>query len=165
MKFNNEKRMGIFMDNTASPMSVCEICLDHGAKIDCLGNKLDTAWEKADREILNLMEKQVLKAGEKHDNGKLRWELLPYDSAEGIVKVLTLGAQKYSPRNWECGIEYGRVYGAVMRHVSAWWRGENTDPESGLSHLDHALCELMFLNAFEKRGMKSFDDRPGRKNV
>lgn len=106
------------------------------------------------------MDGQTLKTGEKKDDGKPRWELLPYDAVEGVVHVLTMGAKKYAARNWELGISYGRVFGAVQRHLTAFWRGENHDAESGLSHLDHAMCELMFLSAYEKRGLKSFDDRP-----
>jgi len=110
------------------------------------------------------MDGQVLKSGEKKDEGKLRWELLSYDAVEGIVKVLTMGAKKYQARNWELGIDYGRVFGALQRHLTAWWRNENNDSESGLSHLDHALCELMFLSAYEKRNMTQFDDRPRKNN-
>lgn len=106
------------------------------------------------------MDGQTLKTGEKKDEGKPRWELLAYDAIEGIVRVLTFGAVKYEARNWERGILYGRVFGAILRHLWKWWMGENNDPETGLSHLDHAGCELMFLSAYEKRGMTEFDDRP-----
>lgn len=105
---------------------------------------------------------QTLKGGEKKDDGKPRWELVPYDAIRGMVEVLTFGAKKYAARNWEKGIAYGRVFGAIMRHLTAWWSGEDIDPESGKSHLDHALCELVFLKAYEARGMKEFDDRPGK---
>lgn len=111
------------------------------------------------------MDGQTLKTGEKKDEGKPRWELLPYDAVEGIVSVLTDGAAKYDARNWELGILYGRIFGATQRHLKAWWMGEDRDPESGRSHLDHALTELMFLSAYEKRGMKQFDDRPGKPDV
>lgn len=111
------------------------------------------------------MDGQILKTGEKKDEGKPRWELFPYDAAEGAVVILTSGAIKYAARNWEKGIAYGRVFGALMRHLWKWWMakvlGESgLDAESGKSHLDHALCELLFLCAYEKRGMTEFDDRP-----
>lgn len=106
------------------------------------------------------MEGQVTKEGKKFDSGKPRWELVPYDALRGLAEVLTDGAKKYDARNWENGIMYGRVFGAVQRHLTAWWQGENHDLESGRSHLDHALCELVFLSAYEKRGMTNFDDRP-----
>jgi len=110
---------------------------------------------------LNMNGQETKDGGKKFDEKKPRWELLPYDAIKGVAEVLTDGARKYDARNWELGIAYGRVFGALQRHLSAWWQGENNDPESGRSHLDHALCELMFLSAYDKRGMgKGFDDRP-----
>lgn len=95
----------------------------------------------------------------KHDGGKLRYDLLPPEALEEITKVMTLGARKYSDRNWEKGLSWGRVYAACMRHLWAWWRGEDKDPETGLSHLAHAGCCIFFLNTYEVRGMRKFDDR------
>lgn len=63
-------------------------------------------------------------------------------------------------RNWEKGMSWGRCYAACLRHLWAWWRGEDNDPETGLSHLDHALCCLLFLSTFVKRRVTTFDDRP-----
>lgn len=111
------------------------------------------------------LEKTILLEGSKKDDGKSRWELVAYDAVEGVVKVLTFGAKKYAARNWEKGIMYGRVFGAIMRHLWKWWMGENNDEETGLSHLDHAMCEIMFLSAYEKRGMVAYDDRPNTKNA
>ena len=98
--------------------------------------------------------------GVKHDLGKLPWHLLPSEATEGLLKVLSFGAKKYTERNWEKGIVYSRVFGATMRHMWSWWRGEDLDPETGLSHLDHAACNIAFLQTFSKREMKHFDDRP-----
>jgi hypothetical protein len=98
-------------------------------------------------------------AGIKHDDEKLRVDLLPVDALEGVSAVLTHGAKKYGDRNWEGGLAFGRLYGAVLRHLFAFWRGRDVDPESGLPHLDHALCELMFLSAMWRR-RKDLDDRP-----
>lgn len=64
-------------------------------------------------------------------------------------------------RNWEKGIAYSRVFAALMRHMWAWWRGEDKDAETGLSHLWHAGCCISFLIAFEQRGIGP-DDRPSR---
>jgi len=108
------------------------------------------------------MDGQTLLSGAKKDEGKPRWELVAYDAVEGVAKVLTFGAKKYDARNWEKGITYGRVFGAIMRHMWKWWHGEDNDAETGLSHLDHAMCEIMFLSAYEKRGKNNTaqDDRP-----
>ena len=97
----------------------------------------------------------------KKDAGKLPWHLLPYDALEEVVKVLQFGAQKYSDRGWEQGIPYSRVFSAIMRHAKSWWQGESRDPETGLSPLAHLACEVLFILAFELRGMRrELDDRP-----
>lgn len=118
--------------------------------------------EEKFRQRERLMDGQITLEGKKKDEGKPRWELIAYDAVEGVAKVLTFGANKYSARNWEKGIAYGRVFGAIMRHLWKWWHGENQDAETGLSHLDHAMCEIMFLSAYEKRGRNGTaqDDRP-----
>lgn len=103
---------------------------------------------------------QLDQPGRKHDSGKLRYDLVPKEFEE-VVRVLTFGAQKYDDRNWESGINYGRCFAACLRHLWAWWGGEHRDPESGISHLAHAGCNILFLLAFTERKMTKFDDRPG----
>lgn len=102
--------------------------------------------------------------GVKLDDGKLRMDLIAPEGLQGLAKVLTFGAKKYADRNWEKGIMYGRVFGAMMRHMWAWWGGELKDPETGLSHLHHAAACVHFLQTYEERGMTSFDDRPNGKD-
>lgn len=99
--------------------------------------------------------------GRKDDRDKLPWHLLPGDAVEEIVKVLDFGQKKYAPRNWEKGMSWSRVFSALMRHMWAWWEGEDTDKETGLSHLAHAGCCILFLLSFEKRKTGT-DDRPTR---
>lgn len=95
----------------------------------------------------------------KFDDNKPMWHLFPWDGAEVIVQVLNHGAKKYAPRNWEKGMDWSRCFSACIRHLQAWWHGESVDPESGISHLGHAGCCLLFLAAYEKRGHGT-DDRP-----
>lgn len=99
-------------------------------------------------------------AGIKQDKEKLRLDLIPADVIEEVAKVYTYGASKYGDRNWEKGLLYSRPYGAALRHIITWWKGENLDDETGVSHLAHAICELEFLLAFELRKLKKLDDRP-----
>lgn len=89
--------------------------------------------------------------GLKYDIEKLRWDLLPIECVEDIVKVLNFGANKYADNNWQI-VENAeeRYYAALLRHLSAWRQGEKVDPESGLSHLAHILCNVTFLLWFEK---------------
>jgi hypothetical protein len=89
----------------------------------------------------------------KHDAAKLPYDLLPSDAVEEIVRVLDFGAGKYGADNWAQGMAWSRPFAALMRHMWAWWRGEDNDPESGLSHLAHAGCCVLFLLAYHKRGV------------
>lgn len=103
------------------------------------------------------------KSAVKFDNGKLDWSLMPWDSVEEILKVLEFGKIKYSAWNWSSGegFKYSRVFNSLIRHLFAWFRGEDIDPESGLSHLSHAGCNILFLIYFvkHKNKYKNNDDR------
>ena len=98
-------------------------------------------------------------AGVKFDDDKVRMDLLPTDAMWAWAEILTFGAVKYSARNWELGMDWSRVYGGLMRHITAWWGGEDNDPETGKSHLAHAMCCISFLLAYHIRGVGN-DDRP-----
>lgn len=83
--------------------------------------------------------------GKKFDGGKTRWALLPWKAAAKVVEVLEFGAKKYGPNNWqslENGVE--RYNEAAIRHISARMQGEKSDPETGLPHLAHAGCCILF---------------------
>lgn len=89
--------------------------------------------------------------GVKVDKGKPDWSLLDLKSLEGCVEVLTFGAEKYARENWKKVPDgKNRYFAALMRHLTAWQNGEKVDPESGKSHLDHAMCNLYFLKNFDK---------------
>lgn len=96
--------------------------------------------------------------GTKHDSGKPPMELLPWEAVEGVAQVLDHGRTKYSAHNWRGGFVWGRLAGAALRHLFAWLSGQDKDSESGLSHVDHAACCLMFLSAHIKSGLGR-DDR------
>ena len=84
--------------------------------------------------------------GRKFDGGKLQYGLVPPLALRETVKVLTFGAEKYEPDNWKRVPEPNRRYfDAAQRHLWAYKEGEINDPESGVSHLAHALCCIMFM--------------------
>jgi hypothetical protein len=84
--------------------------------------------------------------GKKYDQAKMRYDLVPFRGLDDVVRVLTYGAQKYSPENWR-KVERAeeRYPAAALRHISAYLQGEGFDPESGLPHLAHAVCSLLFV--------------------
>ena len=82
----------------------------------------------------------------KYDTDKPRWSLLPFKQVEQVVDVLTIGAKKYDDDNWKTVTPmYDRYFSACMRHLAAWRCGERKDPETGKSHLAHAVCCILFL--------------------
>ena len=89
-----------------------------------------------------------MQEGKKYDTGKLLLNLLPPEAIRAMGEVLTYGAAKYGPNNWR-GVEAGRYEAALLRHWLAWREGEACDPESGLPHLWHVLCNAAFLVALE----------------
>lgn len=84
--------------------------------------------------------------GTKFDQDKPRMDLIDADAMEGLAKVLTFGAAKYAAHNWRGGLAYSRLVSSLLRHLNAIQRGEYTDPESGLPHIDHVGCNWMFLS-------------------
>lgn len=117
----------------------------------------DSRWyrEQTWRGLEGIPESQ----GTKHDQDKLPLELLPIEPIEEIAEVLKFGAVKYEAWNWTKGFLWMRLYGATLRHLFAWARGEDNDPESGKSHLAHAGCMLLFL-LWHTRHRPDLDNRP-----
>ena len=78
---------------------------------------------------------------------KLPYELLPLIALEEVTKVLDFGQEKHSPDGWrELGKEdLKELYASSLRHIFAWKRGVENDHESGVNHLAHAACNLLFI--------------------
>jgi hypothetical protein len=94
----------------------------------------------------------------KYDAGKPRMELLPAVALEEIAKALDFGSKKYTDWNWTKGFKWSRLLGSCLRHLTSYLRGEDKDPESGLSHLAHAGANIVFL-LWHERFRQDLDDR------
>jgi hypothetical protein len=84
--------------------------------------------------------------------------LLDAEYLAGIARVLGFGANKYAANNWRNGIQYSRLISAAYRHLGAINKGEDVDPESGLSHAYHLGCCIMFLSSMMQT-RPDIDDR------
>lgn len=73
-----------------------------------------------------------------------------------VAKVLTFGAEKYDEHNWR-KLEnlQNRYTSGALRHIFAHNDGEQLDEESGLSHLAHAICCLLFKLEIELENGKN----------
>ena len=88
--------------------------------------------------------------GRKDDSSKRRYSLLPKGAVNSVVDVLEFGSKKYADNNWQKVPDAKtRYYDAAMRHLDAWLNGDLKDAETGLPHLAHAICCLMFLMWFD----------------
>lgn len=117
------------------------------------------------------MEEKALR----YNTGKTQWSLLPWDQLESMIKVLEYGAHKYSVfeddkgnkikginvsvedskklklissgrDNWKKGFPKNELWDSNLRHIKAAMSGEDLDPESGLSHIGHIFCNMVFIN-------------------
>lgn len=95
---------------------------------------------------------EIEEIGQKIDLGKPHIDLVTPDCIIGIAEVLTKANEKYTPNSWQ-NVKDGinLHYSAAMRHILAWKDGEINDSETGLSHIKHAMANLMFLLYHEKK--------------
>jgi hypothetical protein len=100
--------------------------------------------------------------GKKNDTGKLRYDLIPPDAMHLLAHVYTTGAEEYSDRNWEDGINFGRLIAAGERHLQDFKAGQNVDPDGTQHHMASLAWIALAIMSFQLRGMTNFDDRPGR---
>lgn len=96
--------------------------------------------------------------GKKNDALKAPIHFLHRSFIEGAALAQGFGAKKYGDWNFTKGIAYMRLCDAAMRHIIAFMWGEDNDPESGLSHLDHAAANLNMLK-FMIQERPEMDDR------
>ena len=79
--------------------------------------------------------------------------------AEAGVAMLE-GALKYGRHNYrEAGIRESVYFDGTMRHLIAYWEGEDIDPDSGVSHLTKAIASLLVWRDAQMNG-RALDDRP-----
>lgn len=93
---------------------------------------------------------------------KIPMHLVPPVAVGAMALAFENGAGKYGPFNWrEKTISSTVYYGAALRHLMAWFDGEDYAPDSGVHHLAHVMaCCAMVLDG-ESIG-KLNDNRPPR---
>lgn len=123
-----------------------------------LKNAFDNYTKSVSKEFPTDADRAAKGTAIKFDTDKLPLNLLSTEAMNQTAAVLKFGAQKYAEHNWRNGFVWSRPLAAAMRHLTAFNDGEDKDPESGLSHLAHAACCIMFLLEFEKTHPE-LDDR------
>lgn len=100
----------------------------------------------------------IRQQGHKDDYEKVNYFCVPWEAVNEMAEVMTFGAKKYEQYNFRKGMKASRLFSAAIRHLYAWLRREEVDPESGKSHLAHAACCVLMLRDIEMLG-KVEDDR------
>lgn len=80
---------------------------------------------------------------------KPRWDLVRFGSLNEIAEIMALGEGKHADTHGWAKKTQDDHFASLMRHLSAWRRGEKIDPEFGKPHLSHAFTRLMMLLAME----------------
>ena len=96
-------------------------------------------------------------SAKRFNQGKTQWSLVDFPSLEGAVRVLEIGKEKYGAFNWKKGLYTTKISESLMRHLFAYLDGEDID-EDGLRHIDHIICNSMFLSYMDNK-KPEFDDR------
>lgn len=84
---------------------------------------------------------------------KLRWDLLPMEEIEDIVRVYHAGAKKYGPNKWQ-NLDNGfeRYRAAMFRHLMEYMKGERVDKETNVHHLAAAAWNVITMLWYDKHG-------------
>ena len=111
------------------------------------------------------MKPEEFKRGEglRFNENKIPIEFIPLHLLDGAAKVFKNVTERkekpYPMWNWSRGMDWSKPYACLIRHMTAWYRGEDLDKETKLNHLHHAMCNLLmlthYLDAFPEG-----DDRP-----
>ncbi len=129
--------------------TVVEVKFKNNEWVRATASKLD--WLNTRKDDLDIIAYRIVQPARPVAVSKLPYHLVPSDALEEIIKVLEFGEVKHADNIWPKDMPWSRNFSACMRHLWKWWRGEHIDSETGLSHLAHAGCRILFLIAYELR--------------
>lgn len=99
-------------------------------------------------------------SGARANSGKVSFTLIPLQLLAGVARVFMGGKLKYAEWNWAKGMVWSAPMDCIFRHlIKFWWLVENDDADTGESHLDHVICNLLMLKHYIST-FKEGDDRP-----
>lgn len=91
---------------------------------------------------------------------KVPFSTVPAQVIAEIGLGMLEGSLKYGRHNYRVsGVRASVYYDALLRHITAWFEGEDIDPDSGLNHVTKAMSTLVVLRDAMINDMLN-DDRP-----
>lgn len=91
--------------------------------------------------------------GLRYNGGKPRYDLIPPEALDALADHFRKGMEKYAERNWERGMSWGHCFAGAMRHLWAFWRGQDYDEETGTHHCIAAAWNCFALFTYYTRGI------------
>lgn len=151
------KQIAILADlNQCSREKIKQILVAGGCKLpgNCVGTKtkskgVSLAGPPAKTD--DIPQEPAKLPGAKSDDGKLQLSSVPPEAIVAIARIREYGNKKYAdPQNWRRVLPE-KFHEAMLRHCLACWEDPfAVDPESGLPHLWHLMCNGAFLCAMMK---------------
>lgn len=88
--------------------------------------------------------------------------LLTFPNAiKGVADVCKYGEKKYERFNYLKGANVQQYVDCLLRHLTAFYNGEDLDPDSGNRHVDHVTWNaLMLAEVMAWADNEELDDRP-----
>lgn len=87
-----------------------------------------------------------------------RFDLIPVGPLAQLARHYAAGAAKYDEHQWRKGYEWSKSYSALIRHLTAFWSGEDIDGETGSHHMVAVAWHAFTLLEFVEKH-PNFDDR------
>ncbi len=127
------------------------------------GPSFDEDTSENMEKILKQMEEQIGEGksggGMRMNAGKLRADLIPPEWEVALADVLTQGAKKYEPRNWEKGMSWSSMVGCMKRHINKFLAGERYDGNGFDVKAGTTGCHHLAMVAWNALALMSYDLR------
>lgn len=91
---------------------------------------------------------QTASTGAKKARNPQRGSLAPPNALLELFAHYDKGSVKYGDHNWRGGMPWSWNYDALMRHLLAFWNGEDIDAETGSKHITAVAWHAIALSTY-----------------
>ena len=105
--------------------------------------------------------KEVITDGLKHDEGKLRYDLIPIEILKALAEIYTYGLKDHTENSWK-KVKKSRYVAAFFRHFGEMRSGNIYDDDSNHEHSKHMLwnaATICYLDLKENKAVKRNEKR------
>lgn len=111
-----------------------------------VADPLDEEMKMREQIMKEVGDKEVKKEERavRHNEGKPRWALLPYEQLEEVVRVLEYGSKEYGDFNWQKPMNVTEIWESAHRHMVELHKGNLLDKGTGRAHAAHIITNMLF---------------------